>query len=111
MKGRFWLWFSLQTRKNFQVDDIFLQKVRTLLFIFVMSLTCYGRAEQRGTLSRVRSEIKSPFGASYQSVHNCMDIKDKHLLPSLYKRENFPLFGKEGKGRFSQYVFSIIDPH
>jgi hypothetical protein len=48
-------------------------------------------------------------------------MKTKSLLPSLYKREEFPLFGrrpigplarraKRGKGRFSQqYVFSIMD--
>jgi hypothetical protein len=47
--------------------------------------------------------------------------KTKSLLPSLYKREEFPLFGrrrigplarraKRGQGRFSQqYVFSIMD--
>jgi hypothetical protein len=32
------------------------------------------------------------------------------LLPSLYKREEFPLFGKEGLGEiFEEYVFSITD--
>jgi len=47
--------------------------------------------------------------------------QSKFLLPSLYKREEFPLFGrrpigplarraKRGQGRFSQqYVFSIMD--
>jgi hypothetical protein len=36
--------------------------------------------------------------------------KIKSLLSSLYKRVEFPLFGKEGWGRFWQrYVFSIMD--
>jgi hypothetical protein len=34
----------------------------------------------------------------------------KSLLPSLYKREELPLFGKEGEGRFSEaYVFFNMD--
>jgi hypothetical protein len=37
-------------------------------------------------------------------------LKTKSLLPSLYKREEFPLFGKEGLGEIlQQYVFSIMD--
>jgi hypothetical protein len=31
-------------------------------------------------------------------------LKDKSLLPSLYKREEFPLFGKEGLGE----IFTTI---
>jgi hypothetical protein len=35
--------------------------------------------------------------------------KTKSLLPSLYKREEFPLFGKEGLGEiFEEHVFSIM---
>jgi hypothetical protein len=34
----------------------------------------------------------------------------KSLLPSLYKREVFPLFGKEGSGEiFGKYGRPIID--
>jgi hypothetical protein len=34
----------------------------------------------------------------------------KSLLPSLYKREEFPLFGKEGVGEiFAKNIFSIMD--
>jgi hypothetical protein len=34
----------------------------------------------------------------------------KSLLPSLFKREVFPLFGKEGPGEIlGEYVQSIID--
>jgi hypothetical protein len=37
--------------------------------------------------------------------------KIKSLLPSLYKREELPLFGKEGQGRFSEacVFFGIRD--
>jgi hypothetical protein len=37
-------------------------------------------------------------------------LKTKSLLLSLYKREELPLFGKEGRGEiFRRYVFSIMD--
>jgi hypothetical protein len=36
--------------------------------------------------------------------------KTKSLLPSLYKREELPLFGKEGRGEiFQNNVFLIMD--
>jgi hypothetical protein len=36
--------------------------------------------------------------------------KTKSLLPSLYKREELPLFGKEGRGEiFRNDVFLIMD--
>jgi hypothetical protein len=36
--------------------------------------------------------------------------KTKSLLPSLYKRRNYPSLAKRGEGRFSEeYVFSIMD--
>jgi len=37
--------------------------------------------------------------------------KIKSLLPSIYKREELPLFGKEGQGRFSEacVFFGICD--
>jgi hypothetical protein len=35
----------------------------------------------------------------------------KSLLPSLYKRKNYPSLAKRGEGRFyEQYVFSTMDP-
>jgi hypothetical protein len=40
-------------------------------------------------------------------VHNCVDLETKSLLPSLYEREELPLFGKEGRGE----IFSIIYLH
>ena len=44
-----------------------------------------------------------------QSI-NVWTRKTKSLLPSLYKREEFPLFGKEGLGEiFEEHVFSIMD--
>jgi len=35
--------------------------------------------------------------------------KTKFLLPALYKGRNYPSLTKRGEGRFSGYVFSIMD--
>ena len=39
-----------------------------------------------------------------------LTLKSKSLLPSLCKREEFPLLGKEGPGEIlEEYVWSIMD--
>src|SRR4030043_2383016 len=47
---------------------------------------------------------------TYLGVHNCIDIEDKSLLPSLCQREELPLFGKEGRGEIFRRVTTDLNP-
>jgi hypothetical protein len=49
-------------------------------------------------LSPTNVSYHSPFGVVINQSIIIWTRKTKSLLPSLYKREELPLFGKEGRG-------------